>query len=325
MEIDVKVNISGIILNVDESILNVELGRRYEIKKIYLENWKHKDKIIDGRKQLKFEYDSSNYLDGDKVYFFGIEKNEIYTAELNNSTVISDLAKSYKNDEIKYLYRKFALLKIYKESNICYKDIFIEQQFNMGLLKDNRNFEIENTMLNTIDDRKFKLSDDEIQNCNDFLNDYSGVEYDFMEDVIDQFLEGSKQTYSATAFKEYTTALEMVLLSKNQANKKEVLSKRIAVLLGEDHIAVAELYEKIKLFYRLRSNSTHEGKNDSITKSELLEWENIVKRVIKIYLNLIKIELLENPDVSWDLIKNKQIVLLKEKVVNLIALGVLSE
>ena len=118
----------------------------------------------------------------------------------------------------------------------------------------------------------------------------------------------------ATGFEQFTTALEMTLLAPGQQGKKEVLSKRVAVLLENTPADIAALYAKMKTFYRYRSESLHEGDDQNITDTETMELEDIVRRVLCKCLERCKTELSNNAAITWNDIKNQLIIDLMAKV-----------
>ena len=77
---------------------------------------------------------------------------------------------------------------------------------------------------------------------------------------------------------------------------------------------MAALYTKMKAFYRYRSESLHEGDNQNITDTELLEMEGIVRRVLCKCLERCKAELSQNTAITWDQIKSQLISDLMTKV-----------
>lgn len=91
---------------------------------------------------------------------------------------------------------------------------------------------------------------------------------------------GLEQIDEPTGFEQYITALEMALLPVNQPGKKQMLSNRAAVLLGNSDMEIKDIHDKMSGFYRLRSESLHEGDGSSISKQELINMENDVRLVI---------------------------------------------
>ena len=145
-----------------------------------------------------------------------------------------------------------------------------------------------------------------------------------LQDCIKEFTFGLSQIDIPTAFEQYTTALEMMLLDSNdRQGKKECLSKRTAMLLGCDDADIQMLYMQIKNFYKYRSESLHEGDGSNITFHELHSLENLTRNVLKQFLRLCKNELSNNSNVTWEDIKDRKINQLKTLVQNKIASGVL--
>ena len=115
----------------------------------------------------------------------------------------------------------------------------------------------------------------------------------------------------------------MTLLAKGERGKKEALSKRVAVLLESDTQRIQDLYNKMKDFYRYRSESLHEGNGQNITVSELKDLEEIVRRVLVKYLGFCKVAIQTAPTVTWDIIKRDKISDLKNSVSTVISSGIL--
>ena len=130
---------------------------------------------------------------------------------------------------------------------------------------------------------------------------------------MDEFVWGLEQTDEATGFEQYTTALEMTMLATGQQGKKQVLSKRTAVLLESNPVDITALYNRMLDFYRFRSESLHEGDGQNITSAELLEMEGIVRRVMQKYLSYVSSQIAVRPKVTWDELKTEKINDLKNK------------
>lgn len=227
---------------------------------------------------------------------------------------------------MEYLRKIFSLLRVFKEGNIGLREVFIEHRFSAldGLL-NNICRQTNNLLINILDNTTYTLSPEEIISCNQFLREYSGQEYQLLKSCIKEFVNGLKQIDIPTGFEQYTTALEMILLDKNQRGKKEPLSKRVAVLLESDPFRVRALYDTMNNFYRYRSDSLHEGDGKNISAIELKEMEEIVRKALLKYLEFCKTALRNNPNVTWDEIKNNKINELKEKVRSAKSAGTLPE
>lgn len=321
---DAKVKVESIIMFCDESVLGLQFGNGYSIVKAYLNDLPYKDKITDGSGKLAVAYLRSVKSDENGKYFFCLEKEVEYQmlppqqiapgAYTNEQLRCDDQVSEFNDQEYQYLHKMFSLLHIFKPSNIGTKQIFCEHRFSYGLINNTIYRNSDNIVRNTIDDRVFSLSDTELTECNRFLADYAGAEYALLKRSIDEFTHGHTAIDPSIAFEQFTTALEMTLLDAGQQGKKEVLSKRVAVLLEDTPTSITTLYARMKEFYRYRSESLHEGDISNITASERLELEDIVRRVLRKCLERCKAELTLNVDVTWDEIKANLINDLMTKV-----------
>lgn len=167
------------------------------------------------------------------------------------------------------------------------------------------------------------MSELEIDLCNKWLNDYCNEPYALLKNNIDEFSWGLEQIDVPTGFEQYTTALEMTLLPKNQPGKKQMLANRIGTLLGNTPTEVQQIHQKVLDFYRVRSESLHEGNGSDITDLELRELENITREVLKKCLIRCKSEYDSNSGITWDAIKEKIMNELIAQVTSLKNSGVL--
>lgn len=328
---DATVKIGTIIMFCDESILGIQFGNGYSVVKTYLVDFPYKDRIVDGRGQLDISYLSSVKKDENGKYFFCLKKETAYQMQppqhlapgvyTNEQLRCEDQVSEFDDRENQYLHKIFSLLHIFKAGNIGTKQVFYEHSFSYGLINNMVKRTSDNVTRNIVDDRVFSLTAAELANCNRFLLDYSGAEYTVMKHNIDEFIQGLAPVNHSVGFEQFTTALEMTLLGHGQQGKKEVLSKRVAVLLEDSSANITHLYMKMKDFYRYRSESLHEGDDQNITEVERLELEGIVRRVLTKCLQRCKAELALDSSITWNEIKEKIIDELKTKVTAEVAAG----
>jgi hypothetical protein len=313
-------------LHCDDSIAGVDIGNGYHIEKRYLENIPYKNKLTDGDGKLTIDYLGSQLHDDDGVYFMCIHKEDSYEItppQLKPGIILTDKdmmcgeqLEAYKDRETNYLHRQFSLLHLFKAGNIGYVQLYFVHNFSvMGGFINNKMNQTDNCVTkNTIEETTFTLLPDEVNECNRFLSDTTEEEYLLLKPSIDEFVWGLDQVDNPTGFEQYTTALEMTMLATGQQGKKEALSKRVSVLLETDTIKITALYNKMKSFYRYRSESLHEGNGDGITPVELKDLEGIVRRVLYNYLAFCKSSLASNNAITWDEIKSSKISALKAQV-----------
>lgn len=328
--IDANVAINGGILYCDESVLGLQLGNGYSLVKTYIDSLSFKDKITDGSGQLIIAYLGSVKSDEYGKYLICLKKDDIYQIEsplkglgiyTEKDIQCKNQVEAYNDRENEYLHKMFSMMRLFKEGNIGTKQIFFTHSFSVGIVKNTLNHTCDNVTRNITDQRNFILSPEEVILCNQFLIDYAGQEYSLLKGCIDEFVWGLEQVDIATGFEQYTTALEMTLLGHNQQGKKEVLAKRVAVMLESTSQSIDQLYAKMKTFYRFRSESLHEGDEQNITETELFEMENVVRRVLVKCLEIIKQELVANTAITWPEIKDKIINDLKVKVTAEVSAG----
>ena len=329
----VNATIEGIVLYCDDSLDGFSLGNGYTIHKQFLEDLSFKERITDGRGKLTINYLGSQQQDDTgRIYFLCVRKDDTFTVQQSfGSRVVltdSDLLcteqlESYMDQETSYLNLIFTLLHVFKEGNIGYKELFITQKFSMGILNNTNYQTSDNVTRNIVDSRIYALSDSEKADCQNFIRKHNSRSSELLRNCLNEFVWGLEQTDHATGFEQFTTALEMTLLAQNQQGKKQVLSKRVAVLLSATPADTTALYNKMLAFYRYRSESLHEGEEQNITESELHELEGIVRSVMQKYLDFCLAEVTVNPALTWDDIKAKKINDLKNSVQAAIASGVL--
>lgn len=323
--IDVHVNIAGIIMCCDESIAHINMGKNYYIQKLKLEDLPFKKGIVDEKGNLNTDYYGSRLIENGSTYFMCLTKEEDIQVEEHQVDITKRIfteedfaidkdVTPYMNEENSYLNEVFNLLRIFKDGNIGLCDVFFTFIHQSGIVKKTCIHHIHQHTRNVIDDRPFLLTKNEVRECNAFLKRFIGKPYELLKNNIEKFSWGQEQIDIGTGFEQYITALEMTLLSHNQQGKKECLSKRVAVIIGDNPSDIDALYQKMKHFYRYRSESLHEGVKGNITVEELYEMEDIVRNVLKWSLDKAETECLSNDAISTADFRTKIIDELKQKV-----------
>lgn len=330
---DVQVTIDGIILYCDESVSSISLGNGYTIQKRNLEDLTYKSRIMDGNGNLSINYLGSRMYDNEKTCFMCLHKTDTFQIPgpqltggimTDRDSMCEDQLEVYKDKEMAFLNRAFSLLRLFKAGNIGYKEMFFVYKFNvMGFFNNTLNQTSDSVTRNIVDDSIYSLTAQEVAACNQFIQNYSGKEFDLLKECIDEFTWGLEQTDIPTGFEQYTTALEMLFLKKNQPNKKQALSKRVAVLLGTNPSETNTLYKKMVGFYRYRSESLHEGNGKNITDAELHELEEITRKALVKYLGFCEMRVKQKLNVTWNEIKASKISDLKNEVAQAIKAGTL--
>lgn len=357
---DVEVKMSMILLYVDETFIDVNVGNGYRAEKFQLDKvFQYYDNIVDGKGRLKIDYMGSRIIEQDssgvdKVYFVRLFKDDLFSIEepiLHRGVRYSyskfdfkEQIENYYEKEFAYINNSISLLQLFKRGNIGVREVNASFKYNaMGKMNQNRNINSSIHDANIIRSDKYTLTKDEIEEINEFISKhikvetsntskainerkyYVSKEFEMLSPIINEFTFGLKQVDLPTGFEQFTTAMEMLLLEKNERGKKEALAKRTASLLGSSDTDVYSIYNKMKNYYRFRSESLHEGDGSNITICELSEFENIVRGAIKKYLTFCENEFIQQHSVNWVEIRAKKISDLKNLVTSYKANGVLPQ
>ena len=334
--IDVNVSISGIMMCCDDSICSIDLGNGYHIEKCLFDSLPFKDRIIDGRGNLITDYYSSRVIDDEHTFFICIKKQDVFQINApvfsSDKRVLSaedflcvDELEKYMDKEMDYLNEVVNLLRLFKSGNIGFRDVFFQYSFSvMNFIYNTLNHTSHNQTRNIIANGKFSLNKDDVVACNNWIKEYYGLPYELLKKSIEEFSWGLEQVDISTGFEQYTTALEMTLLPKNQPGKKQMLANRISALIGNPPTEVQQLHQKVVSFYRFRSESLHEGDDTNLSIAELRELEDITRKVLRKCLIRCKSEYDLNCGITWSEVKDKIINDLINKVNALKTAGVLS-
>lgn len=335
---EVNVQIGAILLHCDESIENLNIGRNYNIHKEQQDNLFFLTDIVDGSNRLSTDYYTSRIIENNEesksVSFMCLSKEEVLTlpdVEIKSGVSYTDRdfdmsveLDAYKDKEFEYLNTIISLLQVFKKGNIGIKKIFFRFTYRpLGFITNRLNPIITIEDANIITEDIFKLTEEEVEECNIFIHKYYTQGFSLMERIINEYTFGLKQIDLATGFEQFTTVLEMILLKENSPGKKEMLSKRTAALLGTNNPEITEIYSRMKEFYKFRSESLHEGNDENITPDEFIRLENITRRVIKKYLEYCFNSIENNSSITWAEIKDTQITRLISEVGTLIEGGCL--
>lgn len=127
-----------------------------------------------------------------------------------------------------------------------------------------------------------------------------------MEDIFERFSRGYTASKYDSAYKELITLTEIILIGKDSSDgkfkKKQVWANRMTASLSEENQA-ADFFEKMKIIYKNRSNETHEGKNENITKESLCTLRCYTRKILLQFLEKLCMELVKDNQVDFHKIK----------------------
>lgn len=336
-EIAVNVKIASVVLGADESLLQLEDVDGFSFQEICLSDFKYKDKILMANQKISNKYFMSqlhsdlNDISNSSFVFLTKEENFIVkspeTIEKGIVTItdkFGDLPElvDFQDKQFDLINRIISKLMLSKNAEIGIFEVFYEFSYSYFIINNNKM----NTIL--IDDakttitKKYRVELTELANINDFLANYN-ESFRVLKSIIDGFTYSFKLLEYAKSFEQLISVLEIMLLPRNQQNKKETLSKRTALLLGKDDVDINSIYDKVKSFYKYRSESTHEGIDINIGENELVELRELTRLSILKLINEAEKMLQINPQITFDELKLQLVASLKALVSMKINAGVL--
>ena len=338
--ITVNALVEATLLCVDDSILSVYIPNGYYAEKIPISDSLSGDKLIDSKGKLLREYWTSRIVvnsSGEEIeYLYVLKKKctfEIPEVELENNKsfeISSDsfpqasYLEEHKEKEYEKLRRLIIYLRLYKNGYISIRDIFFKYSFSSFIGNFTYLPSISIADVNSYEQSKFSLNTNEISEWPKFYPKCDAT-FSLLNSLLTKFSDSFNQLDYAKSFKELTTVLEMALLKTNEQAKKEKLAKRVSALIGTDNFEITTIYSNMKRNYVLRSNSTHDGDDVSITKTDLVSFEKYVRRSLKKIIDICLNELSTNANITWSEAKNNIINGLKNQVNALVYSAILPQ
>ena len=317
--IEFNVNIATILLNVDESILSLQFGDGYSIHKINYINLPFKDDITDKNNNILCEYWSSQIVEENNIYFICLLKNDVLDyipsniGEAVGINITPSKFDEYVNKQFEILNTYISKFNIFKSGDIGIQKVFYKFSIFNGIVKNTQKRISWISDAKTILKEKYSLTTQEIKQLSAFISTTTPA-FTLLKGVIDTYSYGFKFIEAAKTYEQLTTVLEMLFLEANEQGKKQVLSKRISVLLEDNDSNILSLYFILCNSYRLRSESLHEGNYLNINYMQVDELSNITRKVIKKYIEFADIQLSLNPNITFMDIKLTMIYNLKQIV-----------
>ncbi|MFC1636560.1 hypothetical protein ACFL5Z_17145 [Planctomycetota bacterium] len=281
----VPVHFIGFLVNVDDTILNLDLGDGFSIVK-YSQQEVRKFLTI-----IEFHYGVEATTQGGVLGFsedgrpsgsYCIVKQDIIELEgtPQGGVVISlgplkDISQSVRN--------KIRLLRLFKEGNVFIRFSFFYH------LKDSEpaTFQIarEGPLADTA---RLVLNTNDIAKAQSFIKNYKiPFGHPQIQLAFDSF-ELSYESYNfGLSFLSLMISLE-TLLNPGKQELRYRVSRNAAVLLGKDKKHSQQIFKEVCDLYDKRSTLVHTGNPKSITTQDVLDLRNYVRGAIKEMLKIVK-------------------------------------
>ena len=273
----VAVHFIGFLVNVNDSILNLELGDGFQIVK------KSQQEIMKFLSKIEFHYGVdettkgilSFSTDGRPSGSYCIVKQNAEELEgtAQGGIVISldrpkDIGQSIRN--------KIRLLRLFKEGNVflrfsCFYHMKDSEPAIFQIAREGP----------LADTSRLELSEIDIVEAQSFLtNNKIPFDNPQVQLAFDSF-ELSYESYNyGLSFLSLMISLETLLNPSDQELRYRV-SRNTAVLLGENKGYSQSIFSKVRALYDKRSKLVHTGKHETINNQDVLDIRGYVRESIK--------------------------------------------
>lgn len=274
---NVSVHFIGFLVNVDDSILGLELGDGFQIVK------QSQQEISKFLSRIKFYYGVDPTIRGVLSFAEDGRPSGSYCIVKQNAAELQGTAQGgvvISSDRLNFIGQsmrnKIRLLRLFKEGNV-----FLHFSFFYHI-KDSEPaiFQItrEGPLADTL---KLKLSEDDIVEAQSFLNN-NKIPFDNpqLQLAFDSF-ELSYESYNiGLSFLSLMISLE-TLLNPSDHEVRYRVSRNTAVFLGENKERSKNIFSKVRDLYDKRSELVHTGKHETISNQDVLYLRDYVRRTIK--------------------------------------------
>lgn len=279
--------------NVDDSILGVNLGHGFSIEEMAMVDFANicEDDfcIADVWPKLDHEWGCvpwESYYRPEFVYVIKKNLSDYPVFDGDPSDIEAhkpfwDLEHKYHSKVSQYLDDKLRKLRLFKEGSIR---VSIEFYYSEDEGVHEMNSSIENTLF--CEHRPFSLSPAEIVSANEFLLSESKQK---LPKYLDFALSNFEQSYHVPhiefEFPSLMISLEALLNDGNTELRLRV-ARGCAVLLGEDKETSRAIFKLARELYDKRSVLVHTGDRTKVSKEDVLNMKDLVRRSVKRALEL---------------------------------------
>ena len=317
-DIGITVSVSIPIIG-DKSIALLSPPNGFSFKETLLEEYIYRDKITDKQGRILSEYRGAVFGDNQEriIYLESIfscivkhDKPANSIGFLNGSDFNQLIEPIHEQVEAK-IFQFFSLLHLFKEGEIARKHSFYSYHTEVGICRFNQDIDSNVADIITYIRYPMIIYPQEVGDANDLLYCHEQA-YQLLKAIVIDELEYTYHTLDdVTNYKNMMTPLEVMFLKNEYGDKKKMLAKRIAVLLGKNDTEIKKIYDNVINHYVDRSEAIHEGTTTQITRTTLEELRKLVRTCTKQYICIIENELLTNNSCTFRSIKDTLITQLK--------------
>lgn len=285
-----KIHFLGFLANVDDSILKLDFGDGFEVKRV------SQQEIQSFMKTIDFYYGTNGSRDvinqGICPDLYCIKKDNVseFEATPQGGVVIKwgELEKIHGE-----LSNKVKLLRLFEEGNIILRFSFLyySDESQPNVCSSIREGPLWSKSI-------FKLRNEKVVEVQEFINKTKiPFQNKFLQLSFDSFNLSYETHDQNLLFLSLMISME-AMLNLHRSEVTFQVSRNCAVLLGKDKKDSEQIFKDIKELYKKRSNIVHGSKvrNKNITKEDIINLRKYVRQSIK-EINLIGVDKKELLDI----------------------------
>lgn len=289
----------GSCIRCHKSLVYLELPFGCELKHMKLNEVPLHDELVSARGTLNSKYIASNLADSDIPEFIflhkivnGVLPLDYFTIEemINGNMKASEYFESITDKWNKEVFYILSILRLVQEGNIEIADKIYIMNANYECNDINRTGIVSKDMPIGVYEDLYEWNNENLTCFNNIIGLPEAL-ITLLNDVMERFGRGYSASRYDDAYKNLVTLSEIILIGYNSndkcGGKKEKFAKRLAAAIAND-ADVQYVYDRAKRMYKERSNETHEGNNQYITKEELKELRCAVRVIVLDFITFSK-------------------------------------
>lgn len=272
----VQMHFIGFLLNVNDSIIPLDLGKGISIEKLSQKDVSPFLKAIEshwGMRDTPLVFDSGGCPDG---CYCVVKRNatEFEATQQGGVVIRLDIPQQIHRG----IEDKFRLLRLFKEGNVVlgYSFLYHDQGEGRGprICNQSREYPV-------ADGAIFTLAPAEVPVAQSFMTTTAlPFSYSFLQLAFDSFERSYELYHNELSFLSLMIAMEILLNPANHELTYRV-SRNTAVLLGKSIEESDRIFRDIKGLYGKRSKLVHEGDKSVISRPDVLNLRRYVRESIK--------------------------------------------
>lgn len=334
-KIQATATLFAIVLGGTDSLLEVRLKNGFAFSRINIFESDFRDKYVNANGQLIGTYCFSQLppISDEKAHFICLTKTEnipcsieaFTIGEMQSQHIFNTTMEKWQEEQDEYIRKILSVFRIFKDGNIEIPNVCF--RFNGSYMINHLclKSELQHMDKGEVINNFYELTDTETVDINNIIaNDLYC--FDLLKNAIEKFEIGCKEFRDELAFKELITVGEVLFLNYNSndgAAKKEKLSNRLSVWVGENDLEVMTIHNDIIDYYKYRSDDTHEAENSDITERNRKKLREYIRKALKKYICRINLERQSDSTIGFYLIRKKVVLEILTVVSNYQSRGIL--